>query len=230
MIIELNGISIKILRKAIKNINLRIYPPDGSVQVSVPLRISEAKIRQTLEQKITWIQKQHELIRKRSAAENTPLATGSSILFMGKKYSLIIEEQHGPKQMRVDQECIYCYIPPKTSQTHLQALIDMWYKQQMSLILPPIIVHWEQIVGVKVSEWKIKKMRTRWGSCNTRVGRIWLNLNLIKKPRECLEYVLVHELVHLHEPSHNKRFYRLMNQFMPQWQEYQYLLEQRYIS
>lgn len=227
MIIELNGIPIEILRKPIKNMNLRIYPPDGLVKVSAPLRYSERLIRQTLEQKGAWIQEQRDRIRSRPTAIESILQTGVTVPFLGKNYLLIIEEHHGPSQIQVNDELIYCYIQPNSSQIERQALLDAWYKRQMKSLLPELIQYWETVVGVKVIEWGVKKMKTRWGSCNTRVARIWLNLNLIKKPQICLEYVLVHELVHLLEPSHNKRFHRLMSQFMPQWREYQDLLEGR---
>jgi predicted metal-dependent hydrolase len=225
MIIELRGISIEILRKPIKNINLRIYPPDGLVKVSAPLRYSERLIRQTLEQKCSWIQEQQERIRSRMVTTESLLQTGTTLPFMGKNYTLIIEEHHGPKKIELNGEFIYCYIQPDSSQITRQALLDKWYKYQMQSLLPDLIQYWETIVGVKISAWGIKKMKTRWGSCNTQVARIWLNLNLIKKPQICLEYVLVHELVHLLEPSHNRRFHGLMGQFMPQWREYQHLLE-----
>lgn len=227
MIIELNGIPIEILRKPIKNMNLRIYPPDGLVKVSAPLRYSERLIRQTLEKKSAWIQEQRDHIRSRPAALESILQTGTTVPFMGKNYLLILEEHHGPNQIQIKDELIYCYIQPNSSPIERHALLDAWYKRQMQSLLPDLIQYWETIVGVKITAWGIKKMKTRWGSCNTRVARIWLNLNLIKKPQICLEYVLVHELVHLLEPSHNKRFHGLMSQFMPQWREYQHLLEGR---
>ncbi len=227
MIIELDGISIEVLRKPIKNMTLRIYPPDGSVRVSVPLKYSERLIRKTLEEKKSWIYEHRERIRSRAPLENLPLQTGVSVPFMGKNYLLIIEEHHGPNHIQLQDELIHCYIRPGSSHLQIQKLLDSWYKWQMQLLLPKLIAHWEAIIGVKTKQWGIKKMKTRWGSCNPQAARIWLNLSLIKKPQICLEYVLVHELVHLLEPSHNKRFYAFMSQFMPQWREHQYLLEGR---
>lgn len=227
MIIELDGISIEISRKPIKNMNLRIYPPDGRVKVSIPLKFSERLLWQTLEQKKDWIHAHRERIRSRAPSENTALKTGVLVPFRGKEYQLLLIEHHGPTTVYIHEESIHCYTPVASSSTQRQAILDQWYKQQMHALLPDLIAHWQTIVGVQVREWGIKKMKTRWGSCNTRAARIWLNLNLIKKPQLCLEYVLVHELVHLLEPSHNQRFYRLLNSFMPQWREYEYLLEGR---
>lgn len=225
MIIELDGIAIEVSRKKIKNMHLRIYPPDGLVKVSAPLKLSEEFIRQNLQTKRVWIHKQREKILSRSSVEKFTFETGTTVSFKGKNFLFIIEEHHGPKQIRIKDEILYCYTPPNSTLIQKQTLLDNWYKVQMQLVLPNLIHYWEAIIGVKVAEWGIKKMKTRWGSCNTKAARIWLNLNLIKKPPQCLEYVLVHELVHLLEPSHNKRFYRLMSEFMPQWQEHQRKLE-----
>lgn len=225
MIIEIDGISIEVLRKNIKNMNLRIYPPEGIVKVSVPLRYSDRLIRQHLLEKSEWIRDQRDRIRERTTPADQILQTGATIPFKGKNHLLIIEEHNGPTQVQVNGELIHCYTQFNATLNQKQILIERWYRREMEALLPELITHWESIINVKVAEWGIKKMKTRWGSCNTRARRIWLNLNLIKKPAVCLEYVLVHELVHLLEASHNKRFYALMSQFMPQWRDHQYLLE-----
>lgn len=230
MIIEIDGIPIELIRKSIKNMNLRIYPPDGVVKVSAPKSFSDRFIRNYLQEKSGWIQAHRERIRERSAYKEELLQTGATVAFKGKNYLLIVEEHHGPAKIRVQDDLIYCYAKPNSSQAYLSGLFDHWYRQELTSLLPELIKQWEPIIGVKVAEWGIKKMKTRWGSCNTRARRIWLNLSLIKKPVVCLEYVLVHELVHLLEASHNQRFYALMTQFMPQWREYQYLLEGKNLS
>jgi predicted metal-dependent hydrolase len=225
MIIEIDGIPIEILKKKIKNMNLRIYPPDGLVKVSAPVSFSNQFIRNFLQEKSGWIRTHRELIRQRSFSKDEILQTGTTIEFKGRSYLLIVEEHNGPFKIKIQDELIHCYTQPNTSQLQLKMYIDRWYRREMNLLLPELVKHWEEIIGVKVIEWGIKKMKTRWGSCNTRVGRIWLNLNLIQKPLICLEYVLVHELIHLLEASHNQQFYALMTQFMPQWRDHQYLLE-----
>ena len=225
MIIEIDGIPIEITKKRIKNMSLRIYPPDGLVKVSAPMSFSTQFIHNYLQEKSDWIRTHRERIRERSSHTDELLQTGATIEYKGKSYLLIIEEHHGPSKIKIQDELIHYYTKPDQTQTQLKMHIEHWYRREMELILPELISHWETLIGVKVAEWGIKKMKTRWGSCNTRVGRIWLNLSLIKKPLICLEYVLVHELVHLLEASHNQRFYALMTQFMPQWREYQFLLE-----
>ncbi|BCA94072.1 zinc metalloprotease [Legionella antarctica] len=225
MIIEIDGISIEIIKKPIKNMNLRIYPPNGLVKVSAPLSFSEQFIRQYLQEKNDWIRNQRNRIRERSSYQEEVFQTGATIKFKGQSYLLLIEEHNGPSHIKVKDELIHCYIQQNPSPMQIQMLIERWYRREMESLIPELIKQWETVIGVTVAQWGIKKMKTRWGSCNTRARRIWLNLNLIKKPVLCLEYVLVHELVHLVEASHNKRFYTLMTQFMPQWREYQYLLE-----
>lgn len=224
-IIEFDGLTIEVTRKKINKLNLRIYPPDGLVKMSAPLQVTDQFIRHTLETKSVWIQKQREQIRNRSIVKELQLETGSTIVFQGKHYLLMVIEQEGPKHIQLCDELIHCYVPPNSPQIQKQMLLDAWYKTQMQCLLPPLIQRWERHIGVKVAQWRIKKMKTRWGSCNTQAARIWLNLNLIQKPQICMEYVLVHELVHLLEPSHNTRFYRLMDQFMPRWRCYKDLLE-----
>jgi predicted metal-dependent hydrolase len=229
MIIELHGLSIQIQKKAIKNMNIRIYPPDGAIKVSAPHYYSTWLIKLKLQQKYAWIHQQHELLKRQAATqiESIALETGALVSFMGIDYLMLIEEHDGPTQIKIQNNVLHFYIRPNTSSTQRYVLLDRWYRKELSLIVPELIKKWLTIIPVQVNEWGIKKMKTRWGSCNTRAQRIWLNLNLIKKPIVCLEYVLVHELTHLLEASHNKRFYQLMSQFMPQWLEYKQLLEQK---
>ncbi len=225
MIIEVNGLAIEVIKKPIKNMHLRIYPPDGLVKVSAPIHFKEKTIRIFLQEHSLWIDTQRKRIKERAPEKEELLQTGSLIPFKGQNHLFILEEHHGPSHIECREGFIYCYVPHHASPSQINTVLERWYKREMESILPSLIRHWEAIINVQVTQWGIKKMKTRWGSCNTRAQRIWLNLNLIKKPPSCLEYVLVHELVHLLEASHNQRFYRLMDQFMPQWQEYNYLLE-----
>lgn len=225
MILEIQGIPVELIRKPIKSINLRIYPPDGAVKMTAPLRFSERLLRQHLEAKSDWIVMQRERIMNSGIPIADMLQTGSTVLFLGEPYFLMLHEHNGPAHIKIQEGVMYFYVAPNASEIIKQKFLDQWYRRELAALLPELITHWEKVVGVKVEQWGIKKMKTRWGSCNTRASRIWLNLSLIKKPIRCLEYVLVHELVHLHEASHNKRFYALMSQFMPEWKEHQVVLE-----
>ena len=225
MIIDLNGIAIEIIKKPIKNMSLRIYPPDGAVKVSAPLHYKEHIIREFLQRKSSWITKQRNRMKEHLIEHDSIIRSGSTLFFKGEPYLLIIHEHYGPSHIHCREGFIDAYLPHNPSQEKINSLVDRWYKHEMEFLLPSLIKKWQSIIGVEVAQWGIKKMKTRWGSCNTRAHRIWLNLNLIKKPLPCLEYVLVHELVHLLEASHNQRFYKLMDRFMPQWRDYDYLLE-----
>ncbi len=224
MIIEMNGLAIEVIKKPIKNMHLRIYPPDGTVKVSAPFHFKEKTIISFLQKHRFWIETQRQRITQCTPVKEESFRTGSVIPFKGKSYTLIIQEHHGPSHVECQDHSLYAYLPHDFNLAQIEMLLEHWYKTEMQALLPSLINYWESVIRVKVKEWGIKKMKTRWGSCNTRAQRIWLNLNLIKKPTVCLEYVLVHELVHLLEASHNQRFYHLMNQFMPEWREYEYLL------
>ncbi|TAL61651.1 MAG: M48 family peptidase [Legionella sp.] len=228
MIIKIDGIPIQVTRKRIKSFNVRIYPPDGEVRVSAPLKFSEKLIRQHLLEKKDWIKKQRNHIQSLPPPPEEGLQTGAPVDFLGSTYVTLITEHNGPVQIRPLGHLLHCYLPYDISEAQKKLLLDRWYRYQLETIVPQMIDYWAFKIGVLVNEWGIKKMKTRWGSCNPYAKRIWLNLNLIKKNRECIEYVLVHELVHLLEASHNARFYELMTQFMPNWRDYQVLLEGRH--
>ena len=221
--IELDGLSIEIIRKAIKNVHLRIYPPDGRVRVSVPLRLSMKHVHRQLEEKREWIHTQRARLQAMPARFSPLMESGETHLFLGLPYVLSLRESHRTQINIQGQQLQLCIKKNATSAEKYDALSN-WYRAQMQLILPELIHKWEHIIGVEVTTWGVKIMKTRWGSCNTRARRIWLNLSLIKKPILCLESVIVHELVHLLEASHNARFYQLMDTLMPDWRVHQAFL------
>lgn len=225
MIFEIDDICIEVLKKTIKNVNLRIYPPEGQVKMSVPLWYSEKQIKKFLQEKITWIHTQRQRLRHTSPLVRTPASSQTTLAFKGVHYPIVYQETQGTSQIFLKNKFIYCLYHKHTTEIQKQLVLDSWYKKEMQNLLPDLIAHWEKIIEVQVVTWGIRKMKTRWGSCNPKAKRIWLNLTLIQKPLICLEYVLVHELIHLLEPSHNKRFYDLMTKYMPNWQEHKELLE-----
>ncbi|PJD96210.1 MAG: zinc metalloprotease [Legionella sp.] len=224
MVILLHDIAIQVTRKAIKRMHLRINPY-GEVSISAPLHCSLEGIHHFIKEKSSWISFHHQRLRKEGAALLTPLQSGCMLPFKGEPHYLLITEQAKTIKIHADNGFIYCTVPPKTTNDKLISQLDNWYKAEMSPLLAHLIEYWSAVIGVQVKQWGIKKMKTRWGSCNIKTHRIWLNLNLIKKPVCCLEYVVVHELIHLLEPSHNHRFYQLMERFLPQWRKAHYVLE-----
>ena len=222
--LELDGICIEILRKPIKNMYLRINPEDGKVSVSAPLKLRLDLIHRQLASKSNWIHQQLARFKSRPAIPTFNYESGEIHSFLGESYPLLIHQTQDRMQIRFEDQILHCYVKPDLTLEDMQIFLETWYRQQMKALIPPLLAKWEPIIGDSVTRWGIKVMKTRWGSCNPQKKRIWLNLNLIKKDPSCLEYVLVHELVHLLEASHNKRFYALMDKFLPQWRSIKTLL------
>ncbi len=218
--IELGNIIIDVEQKDIKNIHLSVYPPLGKVKIAAPKRMDLDTIRIFAINKLSWIKKQQKIFRNQEREAPREFLTKESHYFKGKRYLLkIIEHQTKPKVV-LKHSKIELYIKPNTPIEKRKEILDAWYRQEIKLIAPKIIEKWEKKIGVQSNEFGVKKMRTKWGTCNIEAKRIWLNLELAKKPTECLEYIVVHELVHLLERTHNDTFIKYMNQFMPKWRFY----------
>lgn len=226
MVIEMDNISIEIVRKPIKHVYLRVSTSTGKVSVSAPLRLPLAAIQAQLDAKRAWIHKAHARAMAREGSSPLTMEHGEQHYFLGKSYSLVVHPVAHLKGIIIEETCIHGFFSAQ-SVAERKALLHAWYKQQMQALVPDLIKKWEPIIGVSVYAFGVKSMKTRWGSCNVVAHRIWLNLNLIQKPLVCLEYVLVHEMVHLLEANHSKRFYALMTRFMPQWREHQKQLEDK---
>ncbi|RMX17950.1 M48 family peptidase [Legionella jordanis] len=220
--IELDNLVIEVIKKPIKHLHLRVYPPDGKVKVSAPLRYRLETIRQLLESKLPWIHSRREHL----IAKEPKFTSGECIEFLGKALILCIEE-HKRFHLAVEGNILHFYTKSSSTNKEKQQILLNWYRKEMKSLLPVLIEKWEAIINVKLGSWGIKLMKTRWGSCNIGAKRIWLNLSLIRRPLSCMEYVLVHEMVHLLEKNHNKRFYALMDHFMPDWRKQKILLEAR---
>jgi len=218
--IELGNITIEVEQKNIKNIHLSVYPPDGKVKISAPDRMDLDTIRVFAINKLRWIKKQQNIFRNQERESPREYLSRESHYFQGKRYLLKIMEHSAKPKVVLTHSNIELYIRPGASKEKRKEIIEAWYREQMKKTIPKILEKWEAKIGVKVNEFGIKKMRTKWGTCNTDAKRIWLNLELAKKPLVCTEYVVVHELVHLIERSHNERFVKLMDDFMPKWRFY----------
>jgi len=218
--IELGDITIDVEHKDIKNIHLSVYPPNGKVKISAPTRMDLDTIRVYAISKLQWIKKKQEQFKKQERETPREYLTKESHYFLGKRYLLKVIEGDGSPQVELTHSEIYLYIRPLTTVHKKQEIIEEWYRSELKKIVPDLIAKWEKIIGVSTSEFGIKKMRTKWGTCNPEAKRIWLNLELAKKPMECIEYIIVHELVHLLERTHNDRFIGHMDEFMPKWRFY----------
>ncbi len=220
------GILLYVERKPVKYLHIKVRPPEGRVQLSVPLHMSDIEVQKAVLSKMNWIQKQR--LRFTAQTKKPPLEykNGEKIPFKGREYELNLIEQQGPSYVELTKtEQIRLYIKPENSREARRKAIGDWYRLELKKTVTPLMGKWQQLMGIQAKEWRIKQMKTRWGSCNIRAKRIWINLELIKLPLNSVELIIVHELTHLLEPSHNKRFKALMSRFLPDWRQRQKELE-----
>jgi len=207
--------------------HLGVYPPEGRVRVAVPLSIDDEAVRLAVISKLGWIRRHQKTFADQPRQSQREMISGESHYFRGRRYRLRLLEHDGPARVtRTDSRTLTMHVRPGTPREKREQVLNDWYRHHLKALLPDLIARWEPIVGVQIADWGVKKMKTRWGSCNTQDRRVWLNLELAKKPPHCLEYVLVHEMVHLLERQHNDRFMTLMDQSMPQWRLYRDELNQ----
>ena len=212
------GIRVQIIRKDIKNLHLGVHPPEGHVRVAVPKHVTDERIRLAVIDKLAWIKKQQAEFLAQPRQTAREMVTGECHYFFGKSYRLEVIEQAGKHKVELaGGNKIRLTVTKNTTTERRLTLINEWYREQLKQLIPALLAKWQNKIGVVVNDWGVKKMKTKWGSCNIEAKRIWLNLDLAKKPPECLEYILVHELVHLLERHHNNRFVGFMDEFMPKW-------------
>ncbi len=215
--VVIGDISVDVVLKDIRNIHLSVYPPAGRVRISAPSGMNIETIRLYAISRLGWIKKQQHKLRGQERETPREYLNRESHYLWGKRYLLKIIERNAPSAVDVQHSAIHLYIRPDASQEKKQFTLDEWYRRQLKVALPDLIALWEKRVGVRVNEFGIKKMKTKWGTCNPDARRIWVNLELAKKPKECLEYIVVHEMVHLLENHHNERFMALMDDILPKW-------------
>ena len=219
--IDVNGFVVDVVRKDIKNLHLAVYPPNGRVRVATPLLVNDDAVRMLVLEKSGWIRRQQTKFQHQEREAKHQYVDGESHYFLGKRYLLNIVERSGPSRVVIrNTKKIDLYTRPHSTKAQRERIMLSWYRAYLRQKLPFLIEKWEKIIGVRVDDWGIKQMKTRWGSCNIHKHRIWLNLELAKKSEQCLEYVVVHEMVHLLERLHNKRYLDYMTKYMPQWRLY----------
>ncbi len=216
--ISVNGLAVEIVRKNIKNLHLGVYPPNGRVGVATPLRVNDDAVRRAVISKLGWIKRQRARFDAQSRQSQREMVSGESHYFLGQRYRLRVVQRAGPAKVIVRNSAkLELHVRPELTASERERILHRWYRRQLKELIPPMVEKWQRVVGVEAKQWAIKKMKTKWGACNADACRIWLNLELAKKPVPCLEYIIVHELVHLVERHHGDRFNTLMNEFLPQW-------------
>jgi hypothetical protein len=224
-IATIGGIDVEINRRAIKNIHLSVLPPNGRVRLSVPNKTGEQAIRLAIVNKLAWIKRQQSDFANQPRQSIREMANGECHYLWGQKFRLAISESSGKYSVtaRGNNKLDLAVNASTTTENRLK-LLNGFYRQEMQGSLAKLLPKWQKRLGVEANAMSIKKMKTKWGSCNIQAKRIWLNLELAKKPIECMEFILVHELVHLHERHHNERFRSMMDKHMPNWRERRDLL------
>ena len=211
------GIGIDVVYKDIKNLHIGVYPPLGRVRVAAPLRLDEEHVRLAVIQRLPWIKQQREKLQSADRQSEREMVTGESHYVWGVRHRLKVIERPGRAHFEVDGDRLLLYVPDGTPAAKRRDLLDRWYREQLRAATPPLLAKWEQILQVTVPRWSIRRMKTKWGSCNRETGHIWFNVELAKKHPDCLEYIVVHEMTHHLERNHGERFTKLMDKFVPDW-------------
>lgn len=222
--IEIGSIVMQINRKDIKNLYINVLPPDGRIRLSVPQNMSDIALRMAVSSRIAWIKKQQNVFAKQARQSDREMVSGESHYIWGKRYRLSIIERKGKHEIKVGCGWLYLYVNTSTLAENRTLVLNSFYREELKRRIVELLPIWESKLGVSVDSWGVKKMKTKWGSCNTQQKRIWLNLELAKKPVECLEYVLVHELIHILERKHNDLFKQYMDNHLPDWRQRKDLL------
>jgi predicted metal-dependent hydrolase len=226
MTLKLGSIVADLVRKDIKNIHLSVYPPAGGVRISAPLRMNVEAVRAFAVSKLGWIKVQQKQIIAQERESPREFLERESHYVSGKRYLLRIVERDGPPRIELRARQLVLEVRGATAQKRREQLIDRWYRAQIKEAALLLISKWEPILGVKVERLFIQRMKTKWGSCSRVARAIRMNTELAKKPRECLEYIVLHEMVHLLEPNHGKGFIDRMESAMPLWRQYRNQLNQ----
>ena len=215
--VQLGDIKIEVELKNIKNIHLSVYPPNGKVRIAAPERMSLDTIRIYAISKLGWIKKQQAKLRGAERETRRDYVTKENQYFLGKRYLLTVLIDNSKPLVYIKHNRLVLQVRPKTNRAKRKEIIESWYREQLKELIPKLINQHQKVMNVMVDEFAVRKMKTKWGTCNREAGRIWFNLELAKKPIECIEYIVVHEMVHFLERAHNSRFIAYMDKYLPDW-------------
>ncbi len=217
--IEVDGFTVDVVRKDIKHLHLAVYPPNGRIRVAVPLRVDDDAVRLAVISRLGWIKRQQAKFATQERQTAREYVSGESHYFQGARYRLNVIPQPGAGRVEIRNKAFLdLYVHPDSTPEQRERVMSTWYRTFLRESIPTLIEKWQIVLSVQVSEWGIRQMKTRWGTCNIEAARIWINLELAKKSPQCLEYIMVHELTHLLERHHNDHFRALMDRYYPQWQ------------
>lgn len=216
--IALGDIDVDVVLKDIKNVHLSVHPPSGRVRIAAPQRMNLETIRLFAISKLGWIKDQQRKLREQERETPREYLERESHYVWGKRYLLSVTEIDVPPAIELKHNQMLLKVRPQSSEAKRQQIVEDWYREQVKVATADYIAKWEPKIGVEVTRFYVRRMKTRWGSCNSQAQTIRLNTDLARKPRGCLEYIVVHEMIHILEPTHNERFQAYMSRFLPDWQ------------
>ncbi|SEC73684.1 hypothetical protein SAMN05216205_3125 [Pseudomonas mohnii] len=229
--ITVSGLIVEVVRKPIKNLHLGVYPPQGRVRVAAPLTVDDEAVRLAVVGKLGWIKRQRAKFQAQPRQSARLMVSGESHYFLGRRYRLRVHITTGSLHIALrGKATMDLFVRTDTTVERREQVLQDFYRTELKRLVPDLMDKWQPKLGVEARAWGIKRMKTKWGTCNIEARRIWLNLELAKKPVQCLEYILVHELAHLHERHHNDRFISLLDQHLPQWHLLREQLNSSYLA
>lgn len=219
--LKIAEIDVEIVRKEIKNIHFGVYPPNGRVRVAVPVNVDDEAVRIAIISKLSWIRKQIQCFQNQERQSRREYVSRESHYYLGKRYLLSLEEGKGRQVVSIHKsKGMILSVRPGSTAERREKILTEWYRDELKKIVRAQIERWEADLGVTVQAFGVRKMKTKWGSCNPKTGRILINLEMIKKPEQCIDYIVLHEMAHLIEKRHNDRFREILTRYMPRWEAY----------
>ena len=217
MLITVNDIDVNVIKKPIKNLHLYVKPPDGRVEVSAPLTMRDESIEMFVRTRIGWIKRQREEFDAQPRQTKREYVSGEAFYVWGIQYYLLVNDSNKCNSLILDGDKAILTVRRESTAEQRERYVNEWYREILKVEIEKALPKWEGITGLHPSSWQIKNMSTKWGTCNIKTRKIWINLQLAKKTYECLEYVILHELIHLEEKNHDSAFIAKMDSFMPNW-------------
>jgi predicted metal-dependent hydrolase len=216
--INVSGLDIIIERKDIKNLHIGVYPPNGKIRVATPLKLNDEAVRLAVVSRLSWIKRQQQNFLNQARQTKREMLSGESHYLFGKRYLLDLKFSSKKYELVKKHSKLELYVKENTAVENRYKVLEKFYRENLKNEITKLIEKWQKIIGVEISSWKIQKMKTKWGSCNIELKRLIFNLELVKVPLECIEYIVVHELLHLLERHHNDNFKSLMDKYLSDWQ------------
>lgn len=228
--IVVSGLEIVIERKDIKNLHIGVYPPNGKIRVATPLKLNDESVRLAVISRLSWIKKQQQSFLNQPRQTKREMVSGESHYLFGKRYLLDIKYENVKHIIVKKHTKLELFVKENTSKENRLKVLEKYYREKLSLELDNLILKWEEIIGVKINSWQIQKMKTKWGSCNIEKKKLIFNLELAKVPLDCIEYIVVHEIIHLLERHHNDNFKSILDKHINDWQSRKEKLKWCFIS